>query len=132
MHRGLGKTARQIAAPVDDVSPQGDVGNVGIELARSIEIGQGLGERPRIEVRDPAVQIGSRIFRIEPDRLAVVRDSAVEVVLGQVEEAAVVEGQGVFGIKPRRLGVIRDRAIEVALFLVRVTAAVEGDGEFRL
>ena len=51
---GIGKPARQIAAPVGDVEPKRRIGVFGIERARLLEIGQRLGERTGVKVRAPA------------------------------------------------------------------------------
>src|SRR5262249_50503095 len=58
---------------------------------------------------------GAAIFRIEPDRLGVVRDSTVDLALVAPKVASVVEGAGKFWIEPDRLGVVGDGAVEFAL-----------------
>src|SRR5262249_22605447 len=65
------------------------------------------------------------VFRIEPDRLIVIRDGAVVVTPGAVDEAPVAEGQSVFRIEPDRLAVVCDRAITVALRVTDRSPAVE-------
>jgi hypothetical protein len=44
-------------------------------------------------------------LRIEPDRLVVVLDGAVELAFGPVNGAAIVEGGGILRIEPDRVRV---------------------------
>jgi hypothetical protein len=68
----------------------------------------------------------SGIFRIELDRLVVVRYGAVVIALDEVREAAAGAGCSMFRIEPDRLTVIRNGADVIALSEVRVAAAGEG------
>src|SRR5262249_27590805 len=129
LHRGLGKSARQIAAPLHDVAPQSRIGGFGIELDRLVEIGQSFWQRPRIKIGKSTIEILTEIFWIEPDRLVEIRNGAIKVAFGQVSGAAVVESRVVFRVEPDRLVVIRDGAVVVVLVLVSEAAIIEGPGE---
>ena len=65
--------------------------------------------------RHAAVVIGFGIFRIEPDRLVIVRDGPVEVAPGTPGAAAVDVGAPIFRIELDRLVIVRDGPVEVAL-----------------
>src|SRR5260370_33142888 len=69
------------------------------------------------------------VIGIEPDRLVIVGDSAVDIALGLVRGGTVVEGKGVVRIEPDRLVEFRDGTDGVALPLVRITTAVESINE---
>src|SRR5262249_37234865 len=62
LHRCLGKSARQIAAPLRDVAPQSRIGGFGIELDRLVEIGQSFWQRPRIKIGKSTIEILTEIF----------------------------------------------------------------------
>jgi hypothetical protein len=101
------------------------------QLIRSQEIGGGPLEIAIVKEQSSALFEGCRKFRIEPDRLVVIRNSVVVVARGMVRHAAVVEGLGEFRIDPDRLAVIREGAFEVAFGTVRGAAVVEVRREAR-
>src|SRR5215472_12090021 len=118
---------------IDKASAVHRVGVVRPEPERLVAIAEGLRKVPaRYGARQATVLVGSDKFRIDPDRLIVVRDGAVEVVLGAPSVAAVVVGDGVFRIEPDRLGIVRDGAVVVALGAPRVAAIEVGKGVFRI
>jgi hypothetical protein len=49
---------------------------------------QRLRQRAGVEVGDAAVEVAAVVFRIDPDRLAEIRDGAVDVALGLPGDAA--------------------------------------------
>jgi hypothetical protein len=104
--------------------------------ARTVEVGSKATKwtlRPRVcstPVSGAAGGIGKGVIRIEPDRLIVVGDGAVEVALCFVRNTAVDEAGNVSGIDADRLAVVGDGAVEVALGLVRDAASHEGGGVY--
>ena len=64
--------------------------------------------------RHAAVVIGFCIFRIEPDRLVIIRDGPVEVALVAPGAAAIDVGAPVFWIDLDRLVILRDGPVELA------------------
>ncbi len=65
---------------------------------------------------------GRGIFGIEPDRLTVVGDGAVFVVLGAEGDTSTEEGHGEFRIDPDHLIEVGDGAVVVALGAITVTS----------
>jgi hypothetical protein len=69
-------------------------------------------------------------LRIEPDRLIVIRDGAVEVAFGAVRDGAIDEGRGILRIDPNGHIVICNGTVVVAFGAVRHAAIGEGPGKF--
>jgi hypothetical protein len=86
-------------------------------VERDAEVRERLFQLALILIADAANQISLGVFRIEPDRFAVI-DGVVVVVLVFISDTAVVEGNRVLRIEPERLVVICDGAIVVAVSLV--------------
>ena len=82
--------------------------------------------------RNAAVVIGFGIFRIEPDRLAIIRDGPVEVAPVAPRAAAVDVGARIFRIELDRLVIVRHGPVEVALAPQGAAAAVVRFSIFRI
>src|SRR5262249_1648868 len=75
-----------------------------------------------------ALKVGRRMRRVQPDRLAVVRDGLFVFIdlVPQISAAGV--GQRILGIEPDRLAVVGHRTIAVSPLAPDVAAIVEGVG----
>jgi hypothetical protein len=71
-------------------------------VERDAEVRERLFQLALILIADAANQISLGVFRIEPDRFAVI-DGVVVVVLVFISDTAVVEGNRVLRIEPERL-----------------------------
>jgi hypothetical protein len=74
------------------------------------------------------IVISKSTFRIESDRVAIVRKDAFIVALGPVSDATIVVGKGKFWIEPDRLAIVRKGAFIVDLCLVSDASIVVADG----
>src|SRR5437879_13606462 len=100
--------------------------NVRIEFLRGCDIGiatcivppEPLGRATPIQCRG--------VVRPEPDRLVVVRDGAVYVVLGLIGAATAVVSKREARIVSDRLVVVNNGSIVIALGLVRDAAVADG------
>src|SRR5262249_48470299 len=72
--------------------------------------------------------VGSGKFWLEPDRLAVVADSAVKISLDVISVTATAVGRGVSWIEPDRLAVVGNGVVVVMLAGVSVAAVIVGNG----
>jgi hypothetical protein len=79
-----------------------------------------------------AVDIGIGVFRIDLDRLVVVRDRLVVLALCQIRDAAVDIGLRKFRIDLDRFGFVRDRLVMLALRRIGGAAVDIGIGVFRI
>jgi hypothetical protein len=80
-------------------------------------------------VRDTAGVEGQGEFRIEPDRLGVIRDGAVKLALLAVRDAAIAVGVGEIRIESDRLIEVRSGPVEVALVSICGAPVHVFDGE---
>ena len=80
-----------------------------------LEVSQCLSQTAFHLPRHAAVVIGFGIFRIELDRLIVVRDGPIEVTPAPPGAAAVVVGVSIFRIELDRPVEVLDGPVEVAL-----------------
>src|SRR5205807_459282 len=84
-------------------------GRIAVAAARS-------GSAPAlVTIGVAAVDDGGAKARIDPDRVAEVRDRAIELAPVVPDTAAIVEGKGVFGIEPDRFRVMQQRLLVIAL-----------------
>ena len=83
---------------------------------------------------EAAIVVGKCVFRIEPDRLVVIGDGAVEVAFVAPGEAATVVGPRVFRIRsePDRLVEVGDGAVAVAFVAPDSAAVVVSNGVCRI
>ena len=72
---------------------------------------------------------GHGVFGIDPDRLAVIGDGAVEVALVAEDEPSTGVGPGEFGIEPDHLAEVGEGAVVVALVAEGDTSTQEGQGQ---
>src|SRR5215471_1780949 len=72
-----------------------------------------------------AVAVIGGMLRVEPDRLVVVGDGAVEIALLLIGDGAVVEAVGV-GLEADRLAVVGDGPVVIALGVIGLAAVVDG------
>src|SRR5258706_849595 len=100
-----------IVALCDDIGPQGLIRIRRIEVARLADIGQSLGERTAVKIREAPVVVGVGEFGSEPDRLAVVGDGVVVVAAGTVRVAPYDVSENAFGLEPDCLAVVSDGAV---------------------
>jgi hypothetical protein len=89
--------------------------NVGPDRLGGGDIGVAAGGVAFLQFRHAATVERGGIGQIEPDRLGVVGDGAVEVALIKPGGAAVDVGVLIFRIEPERLVIVRDGTVEFAL-----------------
>src|SRR6202035_1353425 len=74
------------------------------------------------------VVVGIGVFGVEPDRIGVLGDRAVNVALSAAGVAQIVVGIGVFRIEPNRINIVPNCVIEVAFSRERDAPIIVGDG----